>query len=124
MKRVTGVRQIEIADLMVSANNFTSGYAEALVLGTPKDQLANPAEPKKKEGLSAEEIARMEHEIEALKQDLKAVEESYGENVLNLTCARAYIKKLLENGRVVRFLSGNYSDIFPQFESIAATETL
>lgn len=37
MKRVTGVRQIEIADLMVSANNFTSGYAEALVLGTPKD---------------------------------------------------------------------------------------
>ena len=36
---------------MVSANNFTKGYAEALVLGTPKDQLAKPNEPKKKEGM-------------------------------------------------------------------------
>jgi hypothetical protein len=124
LKKVTGVRQIEIAELMVSANNFTKGYAEALVLGTPKDQLANPAEPKKVEGMSAEEIARMEQEMEALEHDLEAVEESYGENVLNLTCARGYIKKLMENAKVARFLSANYPDIFSQFESIAATETL
>jgi len=30
LKQVNCVRQIEIAELMVSANNFTSGYAEAL----------------------------------------------------------------------------------------------
>jgi hypothetical protein len=40
LKQVSCVRQIEIAELMVSANNFSSGYAEALVLGTPKEQLA------------------------------------------------------------------------------------
>lgn len=124
LKKVTGVRQIEIAELMVSANNFTTGYAEALVLGTPKDQLANPEEPKAKEGLSPEDIARLEQEMESLEHDLKAVEESYGDNVLNLNCARGYIKKLLENAKVVRFLSGNYRDIFTQFEAIAATETL
>ncbi len=60
LKKVTGVRQIEIAELMVSANNFTAGYAEALTLGTSKDQLTNPEEPKRKEGLSPEEIGRME----------------------------------------------------------------
>ncbi len=124
LKKVTGVRQIEIAELMVSANNFTTGYAEALVLGTSKDQLANPAEPKAKEGLSPEDIARLEHEMESLEHDLKAVEESYGDNVLNLTCARGYVKKLLENAKVVRFLHGSYRDIFIQFEAIAATETL
>src|SRR4051794_33536708 len=42
LKKVTGIRQIEIAELMVSTNNYTSGYADALVLGTPRDQLANP----------------------------------------------------------------------------------
>ena len=47
--------------------------------------------------LSAEEIARMEEEMESLEHDLKAVEESYGENMLNLTCARGHVKKLLEN---------------------------
>jgi ParB-like chromosome segregation protein Spo0J len=124
LKKVTGVRQIEIAELMVSANNFTTGYAEALVLGTPKDQLANPAEPKAKEGLSREDIARLEQEMESLEHDLKAVEESYGDNVLNLTCARGYIKKLLENAKVVRFLNGNYRDIFIEFEAISTTETL
>lgn len=124
LKKVTAVRQIEIAELMVSASNYTSGYAEALVLGTPKDQLANPAEPKAKEGLSPEDIARLEQEMESLEHDLKAVEESYGDNVLNLTCARGYIKKLLENAKVVRFLNGNYRDIFTQFEALAATETL
>jgi ParB-like chromosome segregation protein Spo0J len=124
LKKVTGVRQIEIAELMVSANNYTKGYADALVLGTPKDQLINPAEPKKKEGMSAEEIARMEQEMETLEHDLKAVEDSYGENMLNLTCALGYVKKLLGNAKVVRFLNANYVDIFTQFESIAATEVL
>jgi len=124
LKKVTGVRQIEIAELMVSANNFTAGYAEALTLGTPKDQLANPSEPKRKEGLSPEEIGRMEQEMEALEHDLKAVEQSYGENMLNLTLARGYVKKLVDNAKVVRYLNTNYPDIFSEFESIATAETL
>jgi ParB/RepB/Spo0J family partition protein len=124
LKKVSGVRQIEIAELMVSVNNYTAGYAEALVFGTPKDQLADPAEPKKKDGLSPEEIGRMEQEMETLEHDLKAVEESYGENVLNLTCARGYIKRLLDNAKVVRFLNANYSDVCSEFQAIAAAETL
>ncbi len=109
---------------MVSASNYSAGYAEALILGTPKDQLANPDEPKKKQGLSAEDIARMEEEMETLEHDLKAVEERYGENVLNLTLARGYIKKLLENAKVVRFLNTNHPDVLSEFESIAAAEAL
>ena len=124
LRRVTGLRQIEIAELMVSANNFAIGYAEALVLGTPKDQLANPDEPKKREGMSPEDIPRMEQEMESLEHDLKAVEETYGENMLNLTLARGYIKKLLDNAKVVRFLNTNHSDILSEFESITAAESL
>ncbi|MGN6644537.1 MAG: plasmid partitioning protein RepB C-terminal domain-containing protein [Verrucomicrobiota bacterium] len=104
LRKVTAVRQIEMAELMVSANNFTAGYAEALVFGTPKDQLANPEEPKQKKGLSREEIAKMEEEMEMLERDLKAVDQAYGENMLNLTLARGYIKKLLDNNKIVRFL--------------------
>ncbi len=124
LKKVKEVRQIEIAELMVNYNNFTLGYVEALILGTPKDQQANPDEPKKKTGLSAETIARMEQEMETLEQDLKGVEETYGENMLNLTLARGYIKKLLENAKVVRYLNANYHDICAEFESITAAETL
>ena len=64
LKRVSGLRQIEIAELMESANNFTAGYAEALILGTPKDQLVHQTAPKEKTGLAPEEIAKMEREME------------------------------------------------------------
>lgn len=124
LKKVKPVRQIEIVELMCSANNFTAGYAEALVLSSRQDQLENPDQPKEKEGLAPEEIARMEHEMEKLEQDLKAVEESYGENMLNLTLARGYIKKLLENAKVVRFLNSMHADILSEFEAIAAAETV
>lgn len=124
MRKVCGVRQIEIAELMVSAANYTKGYAEALVLGTPKDQLVNPEEPKQKKGMTREEIGKLEAEMETLERDLKAVERSYGDNMLNLTLARGYVKKLLDNAKVVRFLNGNYGDILAEFETLAAAETV
>jgi len=124
MRKVSGVRQIEIAELMVSAGNYTKGYAEALVLGTPKDQLVNPDEPKQKKGMTREEIGKLEAEMETLERDLKAVERSYGDNMLNLTLARGYVKKLLDKARVVRFLNANHPDIFTEFESLAAAEAL
>jgi hypothetical protein len=124
MRKVTGLRQIEIAELMVSASNYTKGYAEALVLGTPKDQQLQPQQSKKKKGMTREEIAKLEHEMEAVERDLKAVEAAYGENMLNLTCARGYIKKLLENAKVVRFLTANDQDILAEFEALATAEAI
>jgi hypothetical protein len=123
-KRVTSLRQIEMAELMVSANIYTGGYAEALVMGTPKDQLLNPDKPKQVKGLSAEEVARLEQEMRAVEPNFKAVEQSYGENVLHLTFAKAYVKKLLSNVKVVRFLTSKHIEILSEFEAVAAMETL
>ena len=122
LKKVTGLRQIEIAEFMVNANNYGVGYAEAMVYSTKLDQLVNPKEPKKKTGLTPEEEAKMEREMESLEKDFKAVEATYTENMMNLTLARTYIKNLLKNAQVVRFLSTNYSEFLAEFETIAAAE--
>jgi hypothetical protein len=123
-RKVTSLRQIEMAELMVSGNNFTCGYAEALVMGTSKDQLTDPDKPKQVKGLSVEDLARMEQEMKAVEPNFKAVEQSYGENMLNLTLAKAYVKKLLLNVKVVRFLTSKHSDILSEFEVVVAMETL
>ena len=83
------VRQIEIAKLLVIANNLTAGYVEALVLGTSRDRVAQPQpdKPKARAGLTAEQIGKLETEMESLERDLKSVEGSYGENMLDPTCA-------------------------------------
>jgi hypothetical protein len=123
-KRVNGMRQIEMAETMVSANNFVAGYAEALVLGTPKHQLANPDEPKKKAGMSAEEIARMESEMESLERELKSVTDSYTENMFTLQTSQTYIKNLLKNAKVVRYLNAHHAEIYTEFEAIASAEAV
>ena len=124
LKRVKGPRQIEIAELMVTYNNFFTGYAEALVLGTVEDQRINPDEPKKKKGMSPEDIARMESEMESLERDLKLVTDNYTENMFTLQTAQSYIKNLLKNAKVVRYLNANHAEISAEFQTITAAETV
>jgi hypothetical protein len=123
LRRVNGVRQLEIAETMVCAANYSSAYVEALVLGTPKNQLAPPG-TKKSQGISPETIARMEREMGALERELKAIKTNYGENVLNLTLARAYVRKLLNNPAVAGFLKAHYADIHAEFNDLVAMESL
>ncbi len=66
LRRVNGVRQMVIAELMVESENYTKGWVEALILGTPKDQLAKPVATKKRQGFSPETTARLEEEMAML----------------------------------------------------------
>ena len=94
----------------------------ALVISTPQNQMVSPNEEKKKAGMTAEELARMEREMEALEQYFKSIEGNYTENMMCLTLSRGYIKKLLGNAKVARFLKGTHADICAEFETIAAAE--
>lgn len=124
LRKVTGLRQIEIAEVLLSAHNFTKSYVEALVLATPRDQMVAPHEEKKKAGMTAEELARMEREMEALEHDFKAIEATYTENMMSLTLAKGYLKRLLENNRVVRYLREHHGDLLTELEATAAAEAI
>jgi len=124
MRKVLAMRQVEIAELMISANNYTKGYAEALLLGTPKDMLVEPEAVKVNKRISREELARMEFEMANLERDAKASEVSYGDKMLNLTVLRAYVRKLLENSRIKRFLGTRHGEMLAEFERLAATEEM
>jgi hypothetical protein len=62
--------------------------------------------------------------METLEHDFRAVEQSYDENVLNFTVAKAYVKKLLENARVQKFLSFKHPDLLAAFQDIIAMEAI
>ncbi len=123
-KRVCPARQIEMAELMVAGNNFTAPYAKALLAATSEDMLVEKYSSRRIPSISEEEEARLREEMRNLEADFKAVEESYGDNFLKLTTARGYIKSLLENAKVVRWLSQRHGDIVKQFETIVASEVL
>lgn len=121
-KKVTPIRQIEMAELMVAADIYTFPYAAALYAATPPDQLLD--KEKELKGVSAEDVARMEHEMDQLEKDYKLYEDSYGQNVLNLVLARGYLMKLLGNPKAVRFLTKNHPEFLSEFQSIAEATSL
>lgn len=120
------IRQVEAAELMTGQNNYTATFAKAILAATPEAQLVDPR--KKKLGgeraVNAEQIARLERELASLQAQVKSVEETYGIDNLHLTVAKGYIRKILGNARVVRWLSQHRQEYLTEFQSIAEIESL
>ncbi|TQF40078.1 plasmid stablization protein ParB [Bradyrhizobium sp. UNPF46] len=124
LRKMGAMRQVEVAELMLSASNFTIGYARALLAATKQGDLAKPERTKRIDGMTPEQMARMEREMSTLQQDFKAVETSYGEDVLHLVIACGYISKLIGNRKVERYLDQNHPEILKEFRSIVSVTSL
>ena len=124
LRKLKPMRQIEVAELLVATGNFSVPYAKALLVATHPDMLVDPDKPKIAEGLTQEQVAKMEKEMEVLQRDLTLIEESHGNQVLNLVLARGYLAKLLGNVRVVRYLGQHHADIFRELQSVSESSSL
>jgi len=124
LRKMKATRQIEAAELMISTNNYTVPYTQALLAATQKDQLVEQQKAKKIAGLSAEGLARMEKEAEVVEKDFRIVKDSYGKDILNLVLTSGYLTKLLNNDRIARYIANNYPDIFSEFERITKAISL
>lgn len=124
LRKMKPMRQIEVAEVMLTANNFSHGYSKALLAATRQADLVHPDQPKKIAGLTTEQMARMEREMATLQQDFKEVEASYGDDVLHLVVATAYLAKLMGNATIARYLGRHHSDLLDQFKSIVAAGSL
>ncbi len=124
LKKMKPVRQVEVAELMIAMNNFSVTYSKALLVATPQDQLVESGKPKTFKGISPEQIARMEKEMASLQRGMKLIEESYGPDHLNLVLARGYLVSLLNNSKVVRYLTQNHSEILGEFQRISEAASM
>lgn len=125
MKRVKPIRQIEIAELMRAAGNYSEPYARALVARSTDDQLANDYSGAiRRKAPRSEELAKMEQELNSLERDFQLLDETYARNVMDLTLAKTYLKKLLDNGRVVRFIAQKHSDVLSELQKIVESGSL
>jgi hypothetical protein len=119
LKKLSPLRQLEAAELMVAMNKYTIGYAKSLVVATPQAQLANPHRTKVVRGLSGNQIALMERESANLEREFRLAEDAYGTNHLDLVVAKGYLGKLLSNDRVVHFLTHYHGEILAELQKIA-----
>ena len=83
LRKMKALRQTEVAGLMVAANNYTRRFALALLTGTRTELLAATARVRPAKGAAATQKAMLEQETDALLREYKAVDESYGTEVLS-----------------------------------------
>jgi len=124
LRKMKPTRQVECVELMVSANTITVAYAEAMLVATPTEMLIAGKKPEKLTGLTQEQMAKMEREMSNLQGQYKMVEQTYGQDVLNLVLAKGYLAKLLENKSVARYLKQRQHDVLAEFEAIVQTVSL
>jgi ParB-like chromosome segregation protein Spo0J len=124
LRKMKPMRQIEAADLMSTAGNYTASYAKALLAATRQADLVKSEQPKKVGGLTPDQMARMEREMETVQQDLKMVEARYGDDVLHLVIASGYLSKLLNNKDIRRYLSQHHPELLAEFIAIVSATSL
>ena len=124
LRKMKAIRQLEVAELMVSANNFTSSYAKALLATTKPEDLHNPDEQRKATGLSTEQMERLEREMAELSTDYKELEMSYGDDMLVLVVASGFLDRLLGKPEIERFLATRHPEFLENFRSIVQATSL
>ncbi|MCY1252258.1 RepB plasmid partitioning protein [compost metagenome] len=124
IKKMKPTRQVECVELMVAANNVSVAYAEALLVATPAVRLVDGKKPKRLTGVTQEQMAKMEHEMSNLQEQYKLVEQTYGQDVLNLVLARGFLSKLLENDSILKYLSSRQPDLLREFQLVLEITSL
>lgn len=124
LRKLKPTRQVECVELMVSTNNFTVAYAQALVAATPSNMIVGETKTRKMTGVSADQMAKMEREMGNLQEQFKLAEQSYGQDVLNLVLARGYLAKLMANESILRHLTKHHPDVLSEFDAIVSIAAL
>ena len=122
LKKMKPIRQIEAAEYMHATGTHTVRFAKALLEVTRPELLVEVPSKRKPtiEATSRAAQARLEQETDLLVRELKAVEESYGTDMLTLSIACGYVERLLSNSRVEKHLDKHHPDILGELRTLLA----
>lgn len=120
LRKMKPLRQIQAAELMIAANNYTVPYVEAILAASDAADLADPAAKKVPAGVTPEQAERMKSEMANLQKNIKLIEGTLGPDHLRLVVAGRYVERLLQNERLARYLDKNHGEILGEFRQIVA----
>jgi len=122
LRRMKPRRQVEAAEFMVSTENFSRLFAQALFYATrPQDRTAWRGRPMR--GLTHKKKFKMQIAFECWRDDSKATE-GHCADVLNLVVASGYVSRLIGNQAIENYLGQHHSEILEEFKRIVSAASL
>jgi len=120
LRKMKAVRQIEAAEHMIASVTYTVPFAKALLAVTKPELLNVSVSQRRLQATSTAAQSMLQEENESLLKDLKAVEESYGSDILTLTVSCGYINRLLQNPKIERYLTRHQPDTLQALQKLLA----
>ena len=114
LKKAKALRQYEIAKTMVVVGDYSVAYARALVSASSPDQLVNPGKARAHRKVSSEEIEQIERELANLQGDVDRIEETFAADHLNLVLATSYVRSLLRNSQITRYIETYHRNLLEE----------
>jgi ParB-like chromosome segregation protein Spo0J len=111
LKKMKPERQIESAKHMIASSVNSATFIRALLAATKSDMLVNQRRPQKQSSIPESVKNQFAQESESLLKDLKNLEADLGKEALTLTVFRGYVRRLIGNPRVQRYLEREHKEI-------------
>ncbi len=121
LKKVTHDRQLEILQLVEAADDYSVKYVKALVFATSIDQKVSK---KGRPRINPREQEELAGQLKKVETEFRRASVIFRDNVFNLVKLSGYIRKLLSNQNLQKFLDRQYPDILFEFEKIANDPSL
>ena len=118
LKKAKPLRQYEIAKTMVTVGDYSVAYARALVSASSPDQLVDPGKARAHRKISSEEIEQIERELANLQGEVERIEETFVADHLNLVLATSYVRSLLRNTQITRYIETYHRNLLEEFRKI------
>jgi hypothetical protein len=118
-RKMTALRQIEAAELMVTISNYSVVLAKTILAASTSDQLLKPGMRKAPKALTPEQIAHLEQEMTNSQTGLAALKDTYGAERLELQVACRYLNTVIGNQRLRKYLTKQHPDVLNELEQIA-----
>jgi len=119
LRKMTALRQIEAAELMCTISNYSVSLVKTVLAASSPDQLAKPGTRKAPRALSPDQLAQLEQEMTNTQVGLAALKDAYGADRLELQVACRYLKTILGNPNLRKYLFEQHSDLLGELEQIA-----
>jgi hypothetical protein len=118
IKRLRPTGQLEMIGLMAASNNFTLSYAKQLYIAAPESEKLDDQRPADNHGVQPEDAAKMRGELERLTRDMNVLRDDHARTMCQLIPIEGYLKALLANPRVVKFLGQRFPELLAGFRRI------
>jgi hypothetical protein len=120
LRKMKAIGQIATVELMVLRNDYSVSFAKTRLAISPPALLCETSNTRQLKANADAADALLGEDTDGLIQNLRAIEETYGADILTLTVTCAYLKRLFSEASITRYLDQHHPGTMETLKTIVS----